>query len=119
MKCELYQIGRQIDCEQMRSRINQLLMDSATHLLTINSPTLKSVAMSLYYDIYQIHKPKQVFGHYGQTAHTDMLPNCQDMHTLLDCFGPFKMATNGDGNTWGLEFKIGPSILLEHTLKCK
>ena len=27
---------------------NQLLIDSATYLLTINSPTLKSVAMSLY-----------------------------------------------------------------------
>ena len=27
---------------------NQLLIDSATYLLTINSPTLKSVAISLY-----------------------------------------------------------------------
>ena len=55
---------RWIDSEQIRSRINQqliaecfghkglrgwnILSDTATYLLTINLPTLKSVAMSLY-----------------------------------------------------------------------
>ena len=36
-----------VSCEQMWS-CNQLLIDSATYLLTINPPTLKSVAMILY-----------------------------------------------------------------------
>ena len=38
---------------------NQLLIDSATYLLTINLPTLKSVAMSLYNLIWKTKIPQK------------------------------------------------------------
>ena len=50
----LHQLHRKLFCMQLtkaflaEASCNQLLIDSATYLLTINSPTLKSVAMSLY-----------------------------------------------------------------------
>ena len=54
--CYICMYVRRIDYEQIRSRINQLLIDSATYLLTINSPTLKSIAMSLHYDIMHVNR---------------------------------------------------------------
>ena len=41
-----------------KTSCNQLLIDSATYLLTINLPTLKSVAMSLYNIIQSYLKNK-------------------------------------------------------------